>query len=74
MAEPQLITAHAVAKLYCVDHATVSVFQLPAINVIEASFPRRAPQGGIADSDMHSGQQHVALAQMLVTPEVSVLG
>lgn len=67
VAKQQLITPHVVAQLYCVDPATVKVFQLPAINVIKASFPRRVPQGSIADSDMHSGQQHIPLAQLLVT-------
>ena len=60
------ITARTVAELYRVDPATVQVFHLPAINVIKASFPRRVPQGSIADSDMHSGQQHVPLAQLSI--------
>jgi hypothetical protein len=67
VASQQVITAHTVAALYRVDPATVHVFQMPAITVIKASFPRRVPQGGIADSDMHSGQQQVPLAQLLVT-------
>lgn len=66
VAGQQLITAHTVAELYGVDPATVYVFELPAINVIKASFPRRVPQGSIADSDMHSGQQHIPLAQMSI--------
>jgi hypothetical protein len=66
VASQQVITAHIVAELYRVDPATVRVFQLPAINVIKASLPRRVPQGGIADSDMHSGQQQVPLALLSV--------
>jgi hypothetical protein len=60
------ITPRTVAELYRVDPATVRVFHLPAINVIKASFPRRAPPGSISDSDMHSGQQHVPLAQLSI--------
>jgi hypothetical protein len=70
----QVITARTVADLYRVDPATVQVFQLPAIDVIKASFPRRAPQGSITDADMHSGQQHLPLAQLLVTRPPQALG
>lgn len=62
----QTITARTVGHLYRVDPTTVHVFYLPDINVIKASFPRPMPQGSITDSDMHSGQQHVPLAQLPV--------
>jgi hypothetical protein len=44
----------------------VQVFHVPGINVIKASLPRPVPQGSITDWDMHSGQQHVPLAQLPV--------
>lgn len=66
VASQQTITARTVGHLYRVDPTNVQVFYLPGINVIKASFPRPTPQGSIADSDMHSGQQHVPLAHLPV--------
>jgi hypothetical protein len=66
VAAQQTITARTVARLYRVDPETVQVFHLPGINVIKASFPRPVSQGSIADPDMHSGQQHVPLAELPV--------
>lgn len=57
--DPELIGA-----AYRVDPASVRIFRLPAIRVVKISFPRRAAQGGIADRDMHAGQQHVPLARL----------
>ena len=59
---------HAIGRLYGVDPATVRIFRLPAIRVVKISFPRRATQGGIADRDMHAGQQHVPLQRLVLRP------
>lgn len=53
-----------IGPLYGVDPATVRIFRLPSIRIVKVSFPRRAAQGGIADRDMHAGQQHVPLARL----------
>ncbi len=53
-----------IGALYRVDPDTVRIFRLPSIRVVKISFPRRAAQGGVADRDMHAGQQHVPLARL----------
>ena len=50
--------------VYQTDPATVVLYRLPNIRVIKTSFPRPVVQGAFADRDMHSGQQHIPLAQL----------
>jgi hypothetical protein len=59
-ADPAL-SAEAVAALYGVDPARVKRFEVDDLNVIKLSYPRTAPQGGVVERDMHSGQQYVPL-------------
>jgi hypothetical protein len=44
------------------------LYRLPNIRVIKTSFPRPVVQGAFADRDMHSGQQHIPLAQLPIGP------
>ena len=44
----------------------VRVFPMRELRAIKISFPRPTVQGSFADRDMHSGQQHVPLAQLVV--------
>jgi len=37
---------------------------------VKISFPRRATQRGIADRDMHAGQQHVPLERLMLEPTI----
>jgi hypothetical protein len=53
-----------IAALYATDAAAVRVFPMRELRAIKISFPRPTVQGGFADRDMHSGQQHVPLAQL----------
>jgi len=62
----------AIGRLYRVDPATVRIFRLPAIRAVKISFPRRLTQGGVADRDMHAGQQHVPLERLLLDPTIAV--
>ena len=69
-AAPGVLLADTVARIYQVDPATVALYRLPEIRVIKVSFPRPVVQGGFADRDMHSGQQHIPLAALPVpTPQ-----
>ncbi|MFD2420549.1 DUF4387 domain-containing protein [Amycolatopsis pigmentata] len=63
-AAPGVISEDIVAALYGVSPSDVTVFRLPHIRVVKISFPRRVVQGSFADRDMHSGQQHVPLANL----------
>ena len=64
VAAPGVLTEAAVAAAYQVPSDTVTVYRLPNIRVLKVSFPRPVAQGGFADRDMHSGQQHLPLANL----------
>jgi hypothetical protein len=61
-----VLSAPLIAELYRVDANAVRLFQLPAINIIKASFPRPTTQGSFTDRDIHAGQQHVPLLTLPV--------
>ena len=44
-----------------VDASMVKVFRIPNLWVVKVSYPRRTPQGGRVERDMHGGQQYVRL-------------
>ena len=67
-ADEELINESVVARLYGVEQGAVQIFRIPELNVVKISFPRRVAQGGLRDRDVHCGQQHVPLAE-LVVPE-----
>jgi hypothetical protein len=66
VADAGVLVAPLIAELYRVDANDVRLFQLPAINVIKASFPRPITQGSFTDRDIHAGQQHVPLLALPV--------
>lgn len=51
----------AIGALFDVDPALVKRFALPELLVLKLSYPRRHPQGGAVERDMHGGQQYVRL-------------
>jgi hypothetical protein len=53
-----------IAGLYAVSADAVRIFELPDLLAIKISFPRPSAQGGVADRDMHAGQQHVPLLNL----------
>jgi hypothetical protein len=61
-ADPAFLDEGVVARLYGVPAQDVRVFRIPSLNVVEVSFPRPVPQGGLRDRDVHAGQHHVPLA------------
>ena len=60
-----LITAELISELYHVPSASVQIFRIPDLHVVKVSFPRLITQGSLHDRDMHAGQQHVPLANVL---------
>ena len=60
-----LITAELISKLYLVPPASVQIFRIPELHVVKVSFPRPITQGSLHDRDMHAGQHHVPLANVL---------
>jgi hypothetical protein len=53
-----------IATLFAVDERMVKHFSIPEMNLIKISFPRRYPQGGVVERDMHSGQQYIRLLDL----------
>jgi hypothetical protein len=55
------LSSEAVAQVYGVDPAHVRRYPVDSLQVLKISFPRRTPQGGAHERDMHGGQQYVRL-------------
>jgi hypothetical protein len=55
------LQADAIARLFDVDAGSVRRFVVPELAVLKISYPRRCPQGGALERDMHGGQQYVRL-------------
>jgi hypothetical protein len=54
----------AFARLYEVPEDQCKLFLVPSLRVLKVSFPRRHPQGGMVERDMHAGQQYVRLLDL----------
>ncbi len=65
-----VVDVDVIASLYRTTSDKVQVFPMPALRAIKISFPRPVVQGSFADRDMHSGQQHVLLAAVVVPERV----
>ncbi|SPT52171.1 DUF4387 domain-containing protein [Actinomadura madurae] len=55
------LCAESVGTIYGVDPETVSFYPIPQLKVLKISYPRRVPQGGVEERDLHSGQQYAYL-------------
>jgi hypothetical protein len=66
VAESPNLNEDVIGRLYRVDPGDVSIYRLPSIRVVKISFPRPVVQGGVEDRDMHAGQQHVPLADLVL--------
>ena len=53
--------AEAIGATFGVDPALVKRFPVENLEMIKISYPRKSPQGGIVERDLHSGQQFVRL-------------
>ena len=51
----------ALAEIYQTDSALVAIYPAPSLCMVKISYPRAAPQGGVVERDLHSGQQYVYL-------------
>lgn len=54
----------SLARVFDVDAASLKRFPVPDLCVLKVSFPRRVPQGGAFERDMHGGQQYVRLLEL----------
>jgi len=60
------LTPAVIAALYGVAAADVTYVELPTIRAVKISFPRAVPAGSFADRDLHAGQQHIPLADVVL--------
>jgi hypothetical protein len=68
-----LITPELIADLYHVAPASLQIFRIPELRVVKVSFPRPVVQGSLHDRDMHAGQHHVPLANVVVPSAQSTI-
>lgn len=62
--EAPALQADALARAFDVAPGSVKRFPVPDLRVLKVSFPRKLPQGGRFERDMHGGQQYVRLLGM----------
>lgn len=67
-AESAAIDDAAIARLFETYEARIKRFVVPDLAVLKISYPRRAPQGGVLERDMHGGQQYVRLLDLELDP------
>jgi hypothetical protein len=60
------LSAKSIACLFDVDPAFVRIFAIDLLGVVKISIPRRQPQGGAVERDMHAGQQFIPLMDVKV--------
>jgi hypothetical protein len=58
------LSAESIAKVYGVDAAAVRHYPVPKLKVLKISYPRRKPQGGVEERDLHSGQQYTYILDL----------
>jgi len=49
----------ALARAAGVEPGEVRKFLAPALHVVKVTYPRKRPQGGVLERDLHGGQQFV---------------
>ena len=60
------ITPRALSGILDTPEEQIQIYRLPAIRVIKISVPRKVPQGGPDEYDMHGGQQYIPLYDIAV--------
>jgi len=58
----------AIAALFDADQGSVKRYVLPNLQVLKISYPRKRPQGGALERDMHGGQQYLRLLDVELSP------
>ena len=65
--EDAAISGDAIAAIYGVDPGLVRRFVVETLHVVKITMPRQAPQGGVHERDMHSGQHYVRLLELALS-------
>lgn len=59
--DSKVLSPELLHRIYGADPKLVKRIAVDALHMIKLSYPRKAPQGGIVERDMHAGQQYVRL-------------
>ncbi|WP_354683056.1 DUF4387 domain-containing protein [Cupriavidus necator] len=63
-AEAAALQPSALAQVFGVREDQVKCYRVPDLGVLKISYPRRDPQGGMIERDLHGGQQYVRLVDL----------
>lgn len=66
-AQSPSLSADSIAAVYQIEPDTISLYPIPQLKILKISYPRRSPQGGIEERDLHSGQQYAYLLDVELT-------
>lgn len=58
------LSAESIGRVYDVDPDSVQHYPVPNLKVLKISYPRRTPQGGVEERDLHSGQQYTYILDL----------
>jgi hypothetical protein len=58
------LSAESIAKIYGIDPKGVAHYPVPSLKVLKISYPRKTPQGGVEERDLHSGQQYTYILDL----------
>lgn len=65
------LSAEAIAELYRVDVEAVEIHEVPSIDALKISLPRRVPGGTPGDTDVTGGQQYGPLVESLARADLA---
>ncbi len=65
-ADHEMLQAPSIARIFGVSEAAIKRFPVPNLSVLKISYPRAIPQGGVAERDMHGGQQYARLLNIVL--------
>jgi hypothetical protein len=67
------LDANSIAALYDVPVDTVEIHDVPSIDALKISLPRRIPGGSPGDTDVTGGQQYGPLVERLARADIAGL-
>jgi hypothetical protein len=59
VAYAEALSAESLAMAAGVDPDEIRKFLVPSLHVVKVTYPRKHPQGGVLERDLHGGQQFV---------------
>lgn len=60
----EALSADSIGRIYDVEPAAVRHYPVPTLKVLKISYPRKTPQGGVEERDLHSGQQYTYILDL----------